>query len=176
MIFARPEEKAAPRPAPSQRPGTGTRTIVNSLGSVLSAVPAPRALALCWVPRLNGNGIAFSRGLVEGITPKIGQVKITDNPPPVLELKRDQVNADGESWACLEVEPMPTGALGPLSRVEIVHGNNPFSGDPKVGRQPLAQILWSNGRPTQVIHVTKFNLRFFRILPTNGNGARHLFT
>jgi hypothetical protein len=184
--FSRPEPDTAPV-APPIRAGHGTTITVNSLGVALSAPGAGPTFPHPWRPSLTGTWITLRQGTVSSFagdnvyTPKIrSQGKLVSmvgdqrTPPPRLKLDPQLANKAGESWIVLEVAADPnTGEILQTSRVEIVHSGQPISHKLNVGRQPLTQILWKNGRPLRAIAITHWNLRYLRI--ADSVGTRHLF-
>lgn len=174
----RPIEKPVPRPMP----GVGTRLTANEAGFSYSAPVAGGQFAHPWKPSLGGFFLRFNRGIVQGEQvrePRIGGVPMSGGPgvpQPALKLEPGKANANGESYAVLEVEPNEKGVLDGKSRVEIVHSTLTNSHGPKIGRQPIALILWKNKRPYRVLPIVHFNLRYERYVPPPGGGdVRHFF-
>ncbi len=161
------------------QPGRGTRLTINSLGQCVSVATPAASFAHPFTPSLATKSISFSKGLVDSFEPTIKKIPISGAdgvPQPALLLDPKNANANGESWACLEVEPNDQGVLTKDSRLEVVESNNPVSIDPKVGRVALALIVWRNQRPYRAFPIVYFNLRYQRVLPAAGDGAaRHFF-
>lgn len=178
VLKPQPEPEPAKR-IPGPQPGTGTRLTSNALGYAISASPGGRGFTHPFTPQLGVGWISFSIGLVEGREPTIGKVPISGAAgviPPRLMLKPGVANADGQSWACLEVEPDADGILTPESRRELVHTNQPVSHALNLGRCPIALILWRDRRPVAAIAIVYFNLRYARHTPAPGSGAvQHFF-
>ena len=126
-------------------------------------------------PFLAAGYVTFLQGTVDTFTPKIGGKPIGD-PNARLKLEPAKVNANGESWAVLEVEPNDQGTLDEKSRIEIVQLAAVNFHDEKIGRQPLVLILWNEQRPFRAIDIAYFNLRYERVKPAPGGGIiRHFF-
>ncbi len=174
---------AAPAAAPvlpQIMPGTGVMLAANALGIGLSVRARSGSRNHPFYPLLGVRTLKLSRGLVDGLyEPKIGKVPMSgdaDHAAPALRLDPKEANEHGESWACLEVEPNAAGELTKDSRIEIVHTNAPVSRKKAVGRCPLVQILWRDGRPTRAFAIVMFNLRYVRVLPPpTGGVVSHLF-
>src|SRR5205814_294096 len=116
---------------------------------------------------LSGRSITFLLGTVAsfaGIGPIEPKIKINGQLvrmsgkngglPTPLALGNVRPNADGVSWAALEVHPDDTGELVKESLVEIVHTNfNPVSHALTIGRCAIAMILWSGGSAVRVLPI-----------------------
>ncbi|EDY16676.1 hypothetical protein CfE428DRAFT_5789 [Chthoniobacter flavus Ellin428] len=174
------------------RPAEGTRVTVNALGRAVDANAGGAAWNHAYRPFLAGQSMTFTLGFVQsfaGATPL--EPVITSNGqtlpmsgkdgtvPTPLALDPSIANADGVSWAALEVSPDPaTGELFADSLAQIVHTATPVSHAPNLGRCAIAMILWSQGQPIQALPLVHFNLRYLRVLPAAGNttgGPRHMF-
>lgn len=172
--FAFRDDRAA-TPVMQPRPGTGAQLTSSALGFSYAATDGVVSYRGRFRPALAAQGIRFSRGLVEGREATIGKLPLSD-PKAVLALKPGIENAQGESWACLEVVPDAEGRLLPDARREIVHSDSPVSLDPALGRCAIALILWRARRPVQAIAIIEFNLRYERLIPAPGHGpVRHFF-
>lgn len=178
-MIARPPSAPESRPSVAlpTMPGSGLFAISNVLGNAFSAPQNITAFGHPWTPFLGSGVLTLSHGLVDTITPKIGKLPMTD-PRAALKLDAGKVNDQGESWAVLEVEPnADTGLLDKDSRVEIVQLAEVDLHAEKIGRQPLALLLWRNKKtPQRALPIAFFNLKYLRVQPGPGGGpVRHLF-
>ncbi len=172
----RPGETSPSHTLPAQ-PGAGLEMITNRLGTAYSAPRSVSRYGHPWTPSLSSKTLTLSWGLVNGtITPKIGDLPMTD-PKAVLKLSADKVNANGESWAVLEVEPNADGLLDAKSRIEIVQLSEVIYIQKTIGRLALALILFQGKSPFFAKHIVHFNVNYQRQVPPAGSGpTRHLFT
>jgi hypothetical protein len=165
-------DRTPPRPAGLRpQPGLG-RITVNTIGFALGDEPAGPLFNHPFRATLSGTSLKVQRGLVELVEPTIGHGKVRMSTT-VLPLEAAKRNADGESWAGVEVEPLPDGTLPKGQRRELVHRTDPLFYTPEVGFFPVALILWRGSAPFRVLQVAFFNCRYFR-LKENGV-VRHLF-
>jgi hypothetical protein len=177
MIFAQPSPVPSRQEAANfaPQPGHGVRlTNYEGLGYVLGAPGGGGGrYGHPWRPFLGAGGVKLSKGLVEGIEPRIGSEAMSET---VLPLEASVANDAGESWLVLEVEPNKEGRLLAAARIEVVHSRETVSFDPELGRMALTMILWKGGRPAQALPIAMFNLRYLRYQPAPGGGpVRHLF-
>jgi hypothetical protein len=170
------------------QPGVNTRLTVNALGHATSATPGGPTFNHPWRPALSALRITFNLGTVaslagdEPLEPKIkvngqlvpmsGKDGIT---PAALALEPGVANADGISWAALEVHPNDSGELLKDAKVEIVHTATPISHAADLGRTAIALIVWSGGNPLRALPIVHFNLRYVRLISPGGGAPRHLF-
>ena len=184
-------ESAPAQPKPQL--GNGTRLTATAWGFAYGSADAGQTWAHPFRASVGVRIIRLSKGIVEGIEPKIDGVPISGDPQkrkpqPALKLDPKLQNKNGESWVCIEVEPGFTDQPGPdgkpqlratldgKSRVEIVHTAEPVSHNPEIGRQPLAQLLWNGRNILRYLQIAHYNLRYLRIIPAPGGGAvYHLF-
>lgn len=174
-------------PAIAIRPSSGVRVGLSHFGYYVSAAPGVANFSHPFTPRLASNSISFSAGYVNSefvpvirtdagaLVPITGDDK---NGVPSLTLNSDDIDGDTQqSWVCLEVTPNDDGSLDKNSLIQITHRDSPTSIDEKIGRQPLALILWNNGKPLKAYPQVWFNLRYARTTPQSaGNGLpRHFF-
>lgn len=148
------------------------------MGFVVSGDPGTGGFNHPFSVALIGGEVTVTKGLVEGMEPAINKVPISGDAKhsqPRLKLNPSDVNEKGESWVCVEVTPYEDGKLDAKSLIEVVHRRTPFRADEKVGRHPLALILWDAEKPRSVFAVTYFNLRYYRTTPAPGGGARRHF-
>lgn len=171
---------------PNLQLGFGTRATANALGFSLSVPQGGAVFDHPWRPALGGlklklrPGRIYSTGgdtLIEPViksggrtVPMSGDAR---NAAPFLELDPGVANSAGESWAALEVVPNEAGEITKDARVEIIHTATPISHAKTLGRCPLVMILWKNKRPLRAEPITRFNLRYLRVVDTIG--ARHFF-
>lgn len=155
------------------RPGVGTLLRVNGFEFSLSTLPKGAGRDHPFRARLLGSNLLITRGVIDGtFEPKIGDVPMSQT---LLPLDPAQVNARGESWACVEVEGMTAeGVLNGASTIKAVHTNEPRLFTPELGRGAFAQILWAGKRPTRVEQIWFFNPRYEQI-KESATFARHLF-
>ena len=172
-IPAAPIKQAAP---PVPMPGHGTRLTINDIGYAYNAPVVGNKFRHPFRPSLGPDVLKFSPGLVDVFTPKLGTLKMTE-AQAVLKLDAGKVNKAGESWAVLEVEANETtGVLDAKSRIEIVQLAEVNLHDPKVGRQPLALLIYKGKTVVRVFSITMFNLKYLLVKPAPGGGSeRHLF-
>lgn len=184
---------AVPIPSPStppaadikQMPGKGIRLTVSTLGNSYAVPSGSRNFKHPFRPSIGADTIKFSLGLVDVYEPKIKGVPIsggTDKPQPALKLDPAKVNAFGETWIVLEVEPDlksengQKGLLGATARIELVQTAEPDLHSDTIGRQPIAMIAFKRGSVFRVFPIVHFNLRYQRVTPAPGGGpVRHLF-
>jgi len=156
-------------------PGTGIRATVRDFGVAFSVETVNPAFPHPWKPRIGNGTLSLARGLVDVFTPTIAGRKMTD-PRAELRLDPAKVNKNGESFIVLEVEPNALGKLDAQSRVEIVQDKDPDLHSDKIGRQPLAVVIFKGRSPVRAFAVAMFNLRYFFVPAVPGSGrARHLF-
>lgn len=190
-VFAKHQAEQPRTLAVMIRPTEGARVTVNRLGRAIGGNPGGASWNHPWRPFLAGRSITFTLGSVQSLAgPQPLEPTILSNgqqlpmsgkdgsvPTPLL-LDTSVANANGESWAVLEVHPDGNGELQVDSLVQIIHSNSPVSHALTFGRCPIAQILWSQGQPIQALPIVHFNLRYLRALPAPGNtagGPRHMF-
>lgn len=179
-FFPTADRESKPAMIPRPQPGNGVRARVTPTGWSLSAPAASRLFRHPFRPLLGANQVRFSLGLVDGMwEPKIGGVPISgdaNGAVPALKLLPNVANENGESWACLEVEPDEKGELNSQTRIEIVHSNQPVSLDPAVGRLALAMIIWNGAIASAAFAIVHFNVRYYRrVSPPGGGPVRHFF-
>jgi hypothetical protein len=132
-------------------------------------------------PLLSGDKLRFTRGLVSGFEPTIGDGKIpisgnSKNPPPALQLKPEDMDEETQqSWACIEVTPDKDGVISKADQIRLVHRKTPGDFFGTVGTQPLALILWRDKKPIRAIDLVWFNLRYMSVQPAPGRGGRRHF-
>ena len=171
-IPAAPIKQAAP---PVPMPGHGTRLTINDIGYAYNAPVVKKNFRHPFRPSLGPDLLKLSPGLVDVFTPKLGSLKMTE-AQAVLKLDGGKVNKAGESWAVLEVEANALGVLDAKSRIEIVQLAEVNLHDPKVGRQPLALLIYKGKTVVRVFSITMFNLKYLLVKPAPGGGSeRHLF-
>lgn len=171
-IFVAPPVETA-KPGPNPMPGNGVRLTTNALGTTYGITPSSPNYRHPFRATLGAREMSFRAGLVDIFTPRIGDKPMTE---ATLKLDARKVNAAGESWAVLEVEPNADGVLTVDSRIEIVQLAEVLRHDEKIGRQPLAMILYKQGVPSRLLSIVTFNLRYERLKPADGGGAmRHFF-
>jgi hypothetical protein len=118
----------------------------------------------------------FERGVVSGIEPTISGVLMSGEKGriPSLRLRADERNSDGESFACIEVQPTADGELNSETPVEIVHRKEPRLPDGgSLARHAIARIIWSGNTPRFVDPLVFFNLRYRKFAA--GNRVFHFF-
>ena len=180
MNTAYPRHPAAQSPSlpASVQPGAGTRLTVNALGHSTGAPPRGQTFNHPFRPFLGSASLTFRLGTVQslaGIGPIEPKIKVNGqlvpmsekdgNTPAALFLGGLTPNADGISYAALEVTPdEKTGELTKDSRVEIVHTITPVSLLPNLGRGAIALILWSKGNPLASTRSSISICRYLRIL------------
>ncbi len=182
--------KRKPESGPSvPRGGVGTQLASTPFGFVISGAPGGGGSFRhpFQVSAMGNAGVRIARGLVDGLEPRIGKVPISGEagknlPPPVLVLDRAVANARGESWICVEVTltdegklAAEEGGLAEGAQLVAVHRGEPTLVG-KVGRHPLAQVVWGAKGPARIFQATSFNLRHARTQPAPGQGPmRHFF-
>jgi hypothetical protein len=172
------------------QPGAGALVTANDLGFGFSGKGGGATFDHPFRPALSGKNINFKIGLVRslnGVGPIQPTIKVGGQQVPMsgkngntrtpLVLDPGMQNADGVSWAVLEVSPDPTsGELIQGALCQLVHGVTTTSTDPNLGRTPIAMILWRKQVPVQALPCVNFNLLYERVLPKAGNGApKHFF-
>src|ERR1700733_3565277 len=121
------------------RPGAGTVAIANALGNSIGAPPNNQTFDFAFRPALSGGGLLIGHGYVSSINgggpiaPMIAGTAVGGNPGPVLELDSSIVDANGQSYAVLEVHPDDKGQLTDKTPINIVHGDATPSTTPAVG-------------------------------------------
>jgi hypothetical protein len=89
-----------------------------------------------WQPSLSGIEAAFLPGMVNRVAAKIGGVELdggSGGEPPVLDLSRPLLDADGRGWFCAEVTVDPEKEWG-IAGVEMVQVADPDTDDGLPGR------------------------------------------
>jgi hypothetical protein len=185
FLTPQPDDDPAPAQMPGHaHPGDGTGLTSNIIGQALRKQGGGQVFNHPWRPFLSAGKVLFNRATIasfagEGpIEPKIAGVPMSGkdgNTPTLLDLKG---GGKGDvSFAVLEVTPNDDGELMKDSKIEIVHSDNATASHTlDIGRTAIALILWSKGTPVRVLPILFFNLRYARVVPTNGGGApRHYF-
>ncbi len=182
-MIARPLP-SPPTPAPSAplRAGANVRIGRNALGFWMQGPGGGEGFSHPFTVTLSGSGARVSRGLILAniaVEPLIGKTPVSGGagkPQPVLQLDSSLVNANGESWVCVQVKPDEEGKLdvdNKKSRVEVMQAAHPISAGGDSGRAPLAMVVYKGGRP-QVFQIAMFHLRYETATQTNGP-RKHFF-
>lgn len=183
MIEPAPQRSPAKAPRPARpMPGNGTRlTAYDAIGFAIGAPRGGSSFGHPWKPFLGGSRLQFTPGMIMSAALRVPGIKVGGRlvrldaeTAPALVLTPDKANADGESFAVIEVEPNDAGDITPESRVEIVHREvGGASLNPLIGRKAIALILWQERRPLRAIPLVHFHLEYERVDPTPGGGAVH---
>lgn len=127
-------------------------------------------------------------GTVEGIVPRIGSKTIDgldasgkETEPPKLPIAGEP-NDDLRSWVVVEVKVAPDGEeIDPedSEAVTIRHVRELKPDDPRVGRHPLAMLIWASNGTTilRARQITHFNLSHLYVVDRGAEErpGRHLF-
>ena len=127
-------------------------------------------------------------GTVEGVVPRIGGRTIdgldedgNEAEAPRLRLAGEP-NEDLRSWVVVEVKVAPEGGeIDPedAEAVTIRHVRELKPEDAKVGRHPLAMLIWASNRTTilRARQITHFNLSHLHVVDRGAGErpGRHLF-
>lgn len=170
--------------AATPRAGAGVLLTVNpAMGFSFNAPRKSESFRHNFRPFLSALGLRISFGTVGAIEPTIGDTPATKNTPAakgarmsqsILKLNPSEVNADGESWACVEVEPNEQGLITAKSRVEVIHTKEPNDFTPKRAREPLVLIVWRKGNPVRIEAIRQWCMQYYRI-QESATFYRHVF-
>jgi hypothetical protein len=166
------------------RPGAGVLLTVNpTMGFSFNAPRKSETFKHNFRPFLSALGLRISYGTVGAIEPTIGDTPASKGTPAakgarmsqsILKLNPSEVNADGESWACVEVEPNEQGLLTAKTRVEVIHTKAPNDFTPTRAREPLVLIVWRKANPVRIEPIRQWCMQYYRI-QESATFYRHVF-
>lgn len=128
---------------------------------------------------VSGTSATISRGLVNGVEPKINDVPIggdeaSGKAQPKLEFKEPKFGKDGRGWIAVEVmcDKEKQWALASATVVQVADLK---SGDATKARHPIAMLRKTKAGSLIHFQIEFFNLQHKADVRENGSTARHFF-
>lgn len=159
--------------------GRNVRRRVMPNGTSYSTDEATSSWAHPWKVLFSGTEATVRAGLVNGITPTINRVKLTDAAQPKLKIT-GLPNAEEESWIALVVTVDPESGRIDAETDEpakIIHTDDwQALENETTGAWPLALLLWKNKAVSSVVPNSTLNLAYNYRAANGTKPARHFFS
>lgn len=177
-------------------PGVGVRLREMPFGTIINFDADAAVWDHPWRIALTGNEATFSRGLADGIEPKIGDRFMSGdkkNPdPPRLSIAPSRFTKDGQSLICVEIACDENWNTKSATLVQVARLNDANPDTPGYGtmpllpptlsgrrtRCPLVQLRKNDGGNIQPFQIAYFNLRHVALFPSGTADearVRHFF-